>query len=88
MATSGQRLDLHEDFGHTVADILVIDKFGMARRGSNRSPHLADKLLARLVHAHHRVVWRVRTVIPSSTSSMAATNPASPSGGIFQYLRR
>jgi hypothetical protein len=56
MASSGQRFNLHEDFGHAVADILVIDKFRVTRRVRTRVSHLADELLARFVHACHGVI--------------------------------
>ena len=52
MAAPGQRFDFHEQSGHAVAHLFVVEDASMAGRGRNGRMDLADQLLVRFIHAH------------------------------------
>ena len=54
MAATGQRFNLDKKHGHALAHIFMIGNGDLSGLGRNGGMHLADQLLARLIHADHR----------------------------------
>ena len=54
VATTGQRLNLQEDFADTVANLFMVDQSGMPDCSGNRRMHLPDELFIGFVHTDYR----------------------------------
>jgi len=58
-----QRLHFHKYFRNSISDVFVIHACRATRGTWYRLANFADQLLARLIHAHHRIFRIIRQVI-------------------------
>jgi hypothetical protein len=56
MTIASQWFNLQKNLGYTITHIFVINQLRMTRCGWNRHFYFTNQLLARLIHAHYRVL--------------------------------
>jgi len=86
MSFAGQWFHFHKDLRHPVSDVFVVNAFRLSRCARYRLTDFADHLLARFIHAHHRIVRIIRHVINFQNILHVGYRGRTPFGRDFPVL--